>query len=140
MRWSRSQETGTWTKSRIQCCYKRLVPKAARRDPEDWAGKPIKPIRRKTTSVPKYAAKRAFPAIQLVGLLPQRVRLELPERRLNPGTRLWIRRDASRRKCGAAEQAQLAAEEEASAREEQVRGEVAKGCGFDQWCYVRDWL
>jgi hypothetical protein len=61
-------------------------------------------------SITEEVGKGAFPAIELIRLLPQRICFELPERRLNPGAPSWVRGDSSHRERGAAEQAQLAAE------------------------------
>ena len=91
-------------------------------------------------SITEEVGKGAFPAIELIRLLPQRICLELPERRFNSGAPSRVRGDSSRRERGAAEQAQLAAEEEPSASKEEVHCNVVESCWLEQRCYVWDWF
>jgi hypothetical protein len=92
----------------------------------------------RSTSGSQQVAQGAFAAIKLIGLSPQRISLELPERGLDSCSSLWIRIDFSRSKRGAAEQAKLATEKEPAARKEGISRNVSQGGRFQQGCYIGD--
>jgi hypothetical protein len=135
VRWGKESGKGD-----SQCSYKPFI----RQHVEIWKllGRHAKDLQpgSETTSITEEVGQGTFPAIELIRLLPQRICFELPERRLDSGASSRVRGDSCHCERGAAEQAQLAAEEEPPTSKEEVRYNVAERCWLEQRRYVWDWF
>ena len=68
--------------------------------------------------------------LQQLRLLPQRIRLEAPERPLNPVSSIAVAANLLSRPESASQETSLAAEEDTATAEQQVRRDVAQGAGL----------
>ncbi len=86
--------------------------------------------------LPHSTKQDPLPTIQLIRLPPQRIRLELPEGRLNPPPRSGILGDGPRRRRRTDQQTRLPAQEDPRNREEGVGGYVAEGGWLEERSYI----
>ncbi|KAF7503149.1 hypothetical protein GJ744_004291 [Endocarpon pusillum] len=81
-----------------------------------------------------------LPAIQLIRLPPQGIRLELAKRRLDPPPRSGIRGDGPRRRRRTDQQTRLPTQEDTGDGEEGVGDDIAGGSWLEKWSDIWDFL